>query len=95
MPVNPVLFKNYPNPFNPSTHIRFFLPNDNHVELTIYNIKGQKVKTLINSKKEKGNHSVIWNGKDENQHSVSSGVYFYRLNVSGKTTMTQKCLLIK
>ena len=86
---------NYPNPFNPSTTISFFIPEASRIRLSIYNIKGQKVKTLTNDCFEKGNHSVIWNGVDENGNPVSSGVYFYNLNVNGKSKAIKKCLLLK
>ena len=86
---------NHPNPFNPSTTIEFFIQNDSKVELTIYNIKGQKVKVLTNNHYDKGSHSVIWNGEDDSGKSMSSGVYFYKLNVNGKTEAVKKCLLLK
>ncbi len=86
--------KNYPNPFNPSTTISFDLPKDSEVELSIYNIKGQKVATLLNENKLKGNHSVVWNGKDANNKSVSSGIYFSKLQ-TGNKTLTRKMILLK
>jgi hypothetical protein len=94
--------KNFPNPFNPSgagrsptTTISFSIPNDCNVELSIYNIKGQKIKTLFNNKLVKGDHSIIWNGDDEFGNSVSSGLYFYKLKVNEKTEAVKKCLLLK
>ncbi len=86
---------NRPNPFNPSTTIDFFVQNDSNVKLTVYNIKGHKIKTLADNEVVKGSHSVVWNGVDENGRSVSSGVYFYKLNVNGKTEAVKKCLLLK
>jgi hypothetical protein len=65
------------------------------IKLNIYNIKGQKVKTLSNSVYPQGNHNVVWNGRDDNSQPVGSGVYFYRLQVDGKTQATRKCLLLK
>jgi len=62
--------------------------------LIIHNIRGQKVKTLVNEKLDAGNHSVIWNGTDDNGEVVSSGVYFYRLN-SGRYTSVKKMILMK
>ena len=91
----PVLSNNYPNPFNPSTTIDFTIPAASNVEMSIYNIKGQKVKTLINKKLKKGRHSVRWNGKNKYNRTVSSGVYFYRLNINGKSNVVKKCLLLK
>ncbi|MDY6915158.1 MAG: FlgD immunoglobulin-like domain containing protein [Candidatus Cloacimonadota bacterium] len=86
---------NYPNPFNPTANISFLLPAEAEIMLNIYNIKGQKVKTLSNSVYPQGNHNVMWNGRDDNGQPVGSGVYFYRLQVDGKTQATRKCLLIK
>jgi hypothetical protein len=89
------LMGNYPNPFNPTTTIKFSLAEKGNVELTIYNIKGQKVKKLAKDFLDKGEHSVIWNGDDELGKTVSSGIYFYRLAIAGKTIATNKCTLIK
>ncbi|MEA1971850.1 MAG: T9SS type A sorting domain-containing protein [Candidatus Cloacimonadota bacterium] len=86
---------NYPNPFNPSTIIEFSIQNDSKIELLIFNIKGQKIKTLANNEFNKGDHSVIWYGNDDSEKFVSSGVYFYKLNVNGKTEAMKKCLLLK
>jgi photosystem II stability/assembly factor-like uncharacterized protein len=85
----------YPNPFNPSTTISFSIPNESKVELAVFNIKGQKVKILTNNEFNKGNHSVSWDGVDESGKPVSSGVYFYKLNVNGKSESVQKMLLLK
>jgi flagellar hook assembly protein FlgD len=89
-----MLYANYPNPFNPTTTISFSLPAEENIEVAIYNIKGQKVKTLYSGIAEEGKHTVIWNGKDENEKSVSSGIYFYKLK-AGKQEMTRKMLLLK
>ncbi len=86
---------NYPNPFNPTTTIKYFLPKDSFVNLSIYNIKGQKIKELVNEIKSKGNNSVIWNGKDENGNSVSSGVYFYKIKTDQNQESTSRMLLLK
>ncbi|MCK5052304.1 MAG: SBBP repeat-containing protein [Candidatus Cloacimonetes bacterium] len=86
---------NFPNPFNPSTTISFSIHEESNVELTIFNIKGQKTKTLANNEFTKGNHSIIWNGDDELSEPVSSGVYLYKLNVNGNTEAVKKCLLLK
>lgn len=85
---------NYPNPFNPSTKISYTLKNNGQTELSIYNIKGQKVATLVNDEMSTGTHEVIWNGKDEQGKNVSSGLYFYRLE-SGTTSLTKKMILMK
>jgi flagellar hook assembly protein FlgD len=74
----------YPNPFNPSTTISFSVAQDNSpVSIEIYNIKGQKISSLLNSQLPKGNHSIVWDGKDEMNRTVSSGVYFIRMNCEG------------
>jgi tetratricopeptide (TPR) repeat protein len=90
-----VLHRNYPNPFNPETTISFSIPEDSKVELSIYNIRGQKVKTLIKDEFKMGFHNVIWNSKDNNGKSVATGVYFYKLKVDGKDISVKKCLLLK
>ncbi len=88
------LLSNYPNPFNPETKIGFSMAKTGNAELTIYNIKGQKVKTLVNDHVEAGEHSIIWNGKDQNGADVSSGVYFYRLKTADGV-QNRKMLLLK
>ncbi len=100
-PAKFTLSGNYPNPFNPSgagrsptTTISYSIPSYGNVELIVYNIRGQKVKTLISGTQPPGVYSITWNGKDENDRSVSSGVYFYKLNSSGKTAV-KKMLLLK
>jgi len=86
---------NYPNPFNPITTISFSTQENSKINLSIYNIKGQKIKTLIDDEIDKGNHSISWNGEDENNKSVSSGVYFYKINVNNETKIVNKSLLLK
>ena len=85
----------YPNPFNPSTSISFSISAKSKIELTIYNIKGQRVKSLLNNTLDSGVHSVVWNGDDDFGKLVSSGVYLYKLNVNGKAVAVKKCLLLK
>ena len=92
--IMPVLRSNFPNPFNPSTTISFLLPKDANCTLEVYNIRGQKVKTLINETRFAGNHSVVWNGLDDNGQIVSSGLYFYRLTTP-YSSQTNKMLLLK
>lgn len=89
------LQQNYPNPFNPETTISFSLPKAEKVNLNIYNLKGQLVKTLYQDNQcSAGVNSVVWNGKDNKGNSVSSGIYFYRLNC-GKEQLTKKMVLSK
>ena len=86
---------NYPNPFNPSTPIEFLIQNDSEIDISIYNIKGQIINTLTQNEYTKGSHSIIWNGDDQMGKSVSSGIYYYKLNVNGITEAVKKCLLLK
>ena len=88
------LLGNSPNPFNPVTTIHFSLTEATHVNIEIYNLKGQKVKTFVNGTLEAGNHSMVWNGKDNNNRDVPSGVYFYKMQ-SGKYTSTKKMIMLK
>ncbi len=96
VPLAASLKGNYPNPFNPETTISFFTAEDaKNAELVIYNIKGQKVKTLVNEVLPAGEHSVVWDGKNTNNKAVASGIYFYNLKVGKKSIATKKCLLLK
>jgi len=88
------LNQNYPNPFNPSTAIKYDLLENSKVELRIYNILGQEVKTLVNEIQEKGHKTAIWNGNDNFDTKVSSGIYFYRIS-AGKWTDIKKMILLK
>jgi photosystem II stability/assembly factor-like uncharacterized protein len=85
----------HPNPFNPATTISFSIQKESEVNLSVYNVKGQKIKTLVHNELKKGNHSIIWNGNDETGKAVSSGNYYCKLNVNGKTEAVKKCLLLK
>lgn len=87
------LFGNYPNPFNPETTISFDLAEQGPVTIEVFNIKGQKVKTLVRSYTP-GRHSVVWNGTDNNGKFVSSGVYFYRMSTPNHIS-NRKMLLLK
>jgi hypothetical protein len=95
LPNNKIFMNNFPNPFNPSTKIEFSLQNNSSIELSIFNIKGQKIKTLIQNDFVKGSHSILWNGVDEANNPVCSGIYFYKLKVNDKTEVMNKCLLLK
>lgn len=89
------ILRNYPNPFNPSTIISYQLPeNIESAEIEIYNIKGQKVKQLVNEQLSAGQHSVVWNGKDNSGKPVATGIYFYKIS-AGKETQVKKMLLLK
>jgi hypothetical protein len=76
------LMQNYPNPFNPSTSINFSIPEFSMVLISIYNVNGQKVKSLLQSTMSPGYHQVSWYGDDNNGASVSNGIYFYIMETS-------------
>ncbi len=88
------LYQNYPNPFNSHTTIMFDIAEPGNVELVIYNILGQKINTLIDQQMQPGTHRFIWDGKNKAGNSISSGIYFYRLTSSDKTSI-KKLLLLK
>ncbi len=90
------LFQNFPNPFNPNTQINYQIPEQTEVELTVYDILGRKVQTVVNETQQPGHYRIFWDGKDELDRDVSSGVYFYQLTVDlGKWTETKKMLLLR
>lgn len=88
------LNQNYPNPFNPSTEVAYDLPEAGNVNLEVYNILGQRVKTLVNGYQDAGSYTVTWNGDDEGGGTVASGVYFYRIT-SGTYKDIKKMVLMK
>ena len=85
---------NFPNPFNPETTIKFTLSQQGEVKLTIYNIKGQLVRTLLDEYRELGEHWIIWNGQDERGRVVPSGVYLYQL-LTERETITNRMIMLK
>jgi hypothetical protein len=89
-----VLEQNYPNPFNPTTQILFSLPNSERVTLTVYNLIGQKVATLVDGPMSAGSHLVKWSGRDSHGLQLPSGIYFYRLQ-SPSFTAARKMLMLK
>jgi hypothetical protein len=95
------LYQNYPNPFNPTTKIPFTVHSSQvtvhspiPTTLKIYNILGQKVRTLVDEPKEPGRYEAIWDGKDEDGNPVASGIYFYQLRIGGYCE-TKKMILVK
>jgi hypothetical protein len=88
------LYPNYPNPFNPATTIQYELQQSSLVSLNIYNLLGQKIRTLFNQSQSAGKHDVIWNGKNDEGVPVSSGVYLYRLECNN-SSLTKKLTLMK
>jgi hypothetical protein len=89
-----VLHPNYPNPFNPETQIRFEMPYAGNVDLSIYNLLGMKVRTLYSGQKSAGVFAFKWDGKNDNNQSVSGGVYIYKLQ-SGQQMQIRKMILLK
>lgn len=96
IPLTTALYGNYPNPFNPTTTISYGLNQKSEVTLFVFNVKGQKVKTLINEVQEPGYYNISWNGKDNNEKQVTSGVYFYSIRVGDTDyTSVKKMILLK
>ena len=93
-PVTFELKQNYPNPFNSQTNIEFSIPQSDHVTLTVYNVLGQEVKTLVDRYLEAGTYSAKWNGDDGGEMPLATGTYFYQLE-SGAFATTRKMTLIK
>jgi len=89
------LLPNYPNPFNPETSIDYELPTVSNVKLSIYNLQGQRVRTLVNRAQPAGRYQVTWDGTDDNGVQVASGVYFYRLTTGSGFVATRKMILLR
>jgi flagellar hook assembly protein FlgD len=87
------LAQNYPNPFNPETVIEYQLPRAAEVEITIFNLRGQKVAALVQGQQPAGSHKIIWDGQDESGRRVASGVYLYQLQ-AGKLVAMKKMLIL-
>ena len=88
------LHQNYPNPFNPETTIAYQLKQLSDVRLEIYNVLGQRVRTLINSRQDGGQHNVLWNGRNDSGKAVASGIYIYRLSAND-FTVSRKMVLVR
>ena len=88
------LLGNFPNPFNPSTTIQFSIENIENVMINVYNMRGQRIRTLVNDYHEAGVHSVVWDGRDEKGYLVGSGIYLYRMETINGTQI-QRMLLMK
>lgn len=93
-PFTTKLSRNYPNPFNPTTTISFTTAHEGLVSLEVFNARGQKVITLVNDHLSAGEHKVVWNGRDNSNREVSSGIYFYRME-SGTYSAIERMVLIK
>ena len=88
------LSQNYPNPFNPSTTISFGVPRVSQVNITIYDILGKKVTTLVNEKMEPGYYFKTWDSRNKYGNEVAAGIYFYQIHAEG-FTKTRKLILLK
>ena len=89
-----VLHQNYPNPFNPVTTLRYDLPENSLVNVTIYDMLGRQVKTLINQTQDAGYRSVIWDATNNFGKPVSAGIYLYQIQ-AGEYMQTKKMVLLK
>jgi hypothetical protein len=98
LPVSYALYQNYPNPFNPSTQIAFDIPGEantkSRVTLTIFDVRGRRVRMLLDAELQPGNHRVAWDGKDGKGRQASSGIYLYTLRC-GKTVSTRKMTILR
>lgn len=88
------LDQNYPNPFNPSTNMAFSLPEPSRVNLSVFNVLGQHVRTVVDEDMPAGYHTVVWDGANESGSTVASGLYFYRLE-AGSFVETKKAMVLK
>ncbi len=93
-PLTVQLYQNFPNPFNPTTSIRYIVPHTSHVTLRIYAPSGHLIRTLVDGKKSFGAHEATWDGMDNAGRPAASGIYVYRLQV-GKVTQSKKMTLLK
>ena len=94
MPTEFALKQNYPNPFNPSTQIQYALPSESMVVISIYDITGRKVRTLVNEVQSAGHRSVMWNATNEIGRPVSAGMYIYTIQ-AGDFIQNRKMVLMK
>ena len=94
LPEKFALHQNYPNPFNPITTLRYDLPENSIVRITIYNVQGREIKVLVNQYQEAGYKSVRWNATNNYGKPISAGMYFYKIR-AGEFTQTRKMLLLK
>ena len=94
IPMEYALFHNYPNPFNPTTTLRYNLPENTFVNITIYDMMGRVVKTLINSNQKAGFKSVMWNATNNTGSALSAGLYIYTIQAGG-FRQSKKMVLLK
>ncbi len=89
-----LLFQNFPNPFNPTTTLNYTVAQESPVEITIYNVQGQRVRTLVRDTRMPGRYFAVWDGTNDGGQPVATGMYFYRMKV-GKYTSVKKMLMLK
>ena len=94
LPNNFSLHQNYPNPFNPITTLRYDLPENSLVNITIYDMLGRQVKTLVNTNQSAGYKSIIWDATNDYGKPVSAGIYLYQIQ-AGEYISTKKTVLLK
>ena len=94
MPEKFTIHQNYPNPFNPVTTLRYDLPENGHINITVYDMLGREVKTLINRTQDAGYKSVIWDATNDYGKPVSAGIYLYQIQ-AGEYMQTKKMVLLK
>ena len=94
VPVTDFLRQNRPNPFNPTTLIRFGLSKPGHVSLRVYDAAGRRVRTLVDATRPAGRHTIEWDGMNDRRQPVASGIYFYRLT-AGSFVETRKMVMVR
>jgi len=93
VPISFRLCQNFPNPFNPTTTIQYSLPQQSHVKLSIYNVLGDEIATLVNEEQHIGDYSFHWNSTDKNNKRLASGIYVYRLQAGGYIAQNKMILM--
>jgi hypothetical protein len=94
VPTNYELFQNYPNPFNPETNIKYEIPANDWVQISVFNLKGQLVRKLVNSQQSAGRYNILWDGKNDNGAIVSSGIYLVYFQ-AGESQEVKKMILAR
>ena len=89
------LAQNFPNPFNSVTDIQYSVPDVNHITLSIYNVLGQEIKSLVDEKQEAGIYTVSWDGCNNDGKEAASGVYIFRLQAGNSFTAAKKMILLQ
>ena len=94
IPLEFKLYQNYPNPFNPTTQIKYDLPEDQFVNITIYDVMGRKVRSLMNDSQTAGYHSLRWDAKNDIGEGIAAGMYIYNIQ-AGEFRAMKKMVLLK